>query len=278
MHGPILVTGAGGKTGSRVAAGLTALGIPVLRAARSGPVPFDWTDNTTWAPALSGAAGIYLAYQPDLAFPGSVEAVAHFARLAAQSGVRGAVLLSGRGEPGAQAAERAFLQALPTGTVVRCSWFNQNFTEGALADGLATGVLALPCEPWLREPFVDADDIAEVAVAALTLKGHEGRVHELTGPRGVSFAEVAGLLSAALGRPVAFVPVTCEEFAAAAQEAGMSAEGAAALAGLFAEVLDGRNSAPARGVQDVLGREPRSFEDWARAAVVQWAGAQRGMP
>ena len=103
--------------------------------------------------------------------------------------------------------------------VVRASFFAQNFSEGFLVDAVRAGVLALPAGS-VGEPFVDADDLADTAVAALTAPVAPNRVYELTGPRPLTFAEVAAELSAAAGHEVVYLPVTRDEFVA-----GMVVEG-----------------------------------------------------
>jgi uncharacterized protein YbjT (DUF2867 family) len=272
--GPVAVTGAHGKTGRRVAARLVAGGVAVRPLGRTTATRFDWGDPTSWPAALDGARAAYLAYQPDLAFPGGLEAVTAVAAVAAGAGVERAVLLSGRGEPAARECELAFLAALPQGTVVRCAWFDQNFTEGAFAEAVAAGVLALPCDRSAAEPFVDAEDIADVAVAALSSGAHAGMVHELTGPEALTFDEVAATLSEASGRRVDFTPVSAARFAELAVDAGMPPGDAGALAHLFGELFDGRNTSTTNGIREVLGREPRSFGEFARR--VTGDGARTG--
>ncbi|MFI6846340.1 MULTISPECIES: NAD(P)H-binding protein [unclassified Kitasatospora] len=257
----VLVTGGTGKIGRRVAERLAARGRDVRIGSRTAPVPFDWNDESTWSPALEGVRAVYLSYYPDLAFPGAVEAVGAFSRLAAKTGVERLVLLSGRGEEAARAAEEA-VRGVGTGwTVLRCAWFNQNFDESFFLEPVLAGELALPAGAAV-EPFVDADDIADVAVAALTEDGHDGRVYELTGPRPLSFADVAAELSAATGREIRFTAVTVEEYRAVLAVAGLPGE----FAELFTLILDGRNAHVSDGVRRALGREPRDFAEFARAA------------
>ncbi|MER7706778.1 NmrA family transcriptional regulator [Kitasatospora sp. NPDC097605] len=257
----VLVTGGTGKTGRRVAERLTALGHTARIGSRTAPVPFDWDDDTTWDAALDGVTAAYLAYYPDLSFPGAVEAVEAFAHRAAKAGVERLVLLSGRGEEAAQAAEAAVAGAGTGWTVVRCSWFSQNFSESFFLEPVLSGELALPTGAAV-EPFVDADDIADVAVAALTEDGHDGEVYELSGPRLLSFADAAAELSAATGREIRFTPVTVEEYRAVLATVGLPGE----FADLFTMILDGRNAHLTDGVQRALGREARDFADYARAA------------
>lgn len=255
MSSTTAVIGATGKTGRRVADLLEDRGIGVRRFARNTTPAFDWEQPDGWRDALDGVERLYAAYVPDLAAPGSEEAISRFTEVARDAGVRHIVLLSGRGEDAARRCEDILFASGVPATVVRASWFIQNFTEGMLRDAVLSGVLALPAGD-VREPFIDVDDIAEVAVEALTGTGHEGRVYEVTGPQSLSFTELAALLSEINGREVQYVPVGFDEFhAAVAAEAGP--EIATMLTELCREVFDGRNVSPTSGVLEALGRPPR---------------------
>lgn len=268
VGGPVHVIGGTGKTGRRVTERLEALGVPVANRSRRSTPAFDWQDRSTWATAVEGAAALYVTYVPDLALEGSDDDVAHLAALAREAGVRHVVLLSGRGEAGARRAELALAASGVEWTVVRASWFHQNFTEGALLDGVRSGVVALPAGD-VAEPFVDADDIADVAVAALLDPALRGRVHEVTGPRSLTFAEVTAEISGVLGREVVYVPMEPEPFrAAVAEQAGE--EYARMLTDLCVEVFDGRNAEPTDGVRAALGRESRDLADFVRANAAAW--------
>lgn len=205
--------------------------------------------------------------------------MSNFGRVATAAGVRRLVLLSGRGEPEAQRAEAEIAavadRAGAAWTVLRCSWFAQNFSESFLLPFVLDGHIALPAAD-VAEPFVDVEDIADVAVTALTEDGHRGRVYELTGPAALTFTEVAATLTAVTGRPVRYAAVSVEDFVAGAVAAGLPADDALGLADVFTTVLDGRNAVPQDGVQQALGRLPRSFVDYARstAAAGAWPGRQ----
>jgi uncharacterized protein YbjT (DUF2867 family) len=260
---PTLVLGGTGKTGRRVVERLTARGVPVRIGSRSGEPAFDWDDRSTWGPVLEGVGSAYVSHYLD-ALPGAAETVGSFAELAVRSGVPRLVLLSGRGEPEAERVERAVRDSGADLTIVRSTWFAQNFEDG-WRELVLSGEVALPAGDT-PEPFVDADDIADVAVAALTEDGHVGELYELTGPRLLTFEGAVDEISRAVGREIRYVRVSSEEFAAAAAEQGVPAEVVELLSYLFGEVLDGRNAHLADGVQRALGREPRDFGDYARAA------------
>lgn len=266
---PILVVGATGKTGSRVVSRLEDQGFAVRRGARNSEIPFDWEVPATWAPALSGVTKAYVTYFPDLAFPGAVETLEAFTRVAAASGLEHIVLLSGRGEHHARQGEEIVRASGIGFTIVRSAWFAQNFSEGYLRDPILAGVLPMPGAD-VAEPIIDIDDIAEVVVAALTEDGHIGELYEVTGPRLMRFAEMAGVLSQATGRQIRHVPISFEDF-----HANVAASGGGFVADVFTaiarETLDGRNAHTADGVERALGRAPRDFSDFAAAASARGA-------
>lgn len=272
---PILILGGTGKTGRRIAERLQAQRMPVRIGSRSEKPAFDWSDRSTWAAALEGVGAIYVSYYPDLAVPGASDDVAALVDLAKASGVRRLVLLSGRGEAEAQACEAVVMRSGTDWTILRCSWFNQNFSETLMADMVLAGEIALPAGK-VGEPFIDAEDIADVAAAALTDIGHIGQLYELTGPRMLTFADVAAEISAATGRKIAFRQLTHEDFAAAMARGQTPEDVAWLVSYLFREVLDGRNEWVADGVSRVLGRPARDFSDYARkvAASGAWAAAK----
>lgn len=265
---PILVTGATGKTGARVAQVLAAQGHPIRLGSRRADIPFDWNQPDTWPEALDGVRAVYIAYAPDLAVPGAVSTITRFVDAAAKQGVQRLVLLSGRGEAEAQASERIVLNSGLEASVVRASWFNQNFSEGAFLDMVRAGQLTLPAGDT-PEPFVDADDIAEVAVAALTQPGHDGEIYEVTGPRLMTFKDVAAALSDATGRTIDFVEIPHEAFLDGAKAAGAPSDVVWLMDYLFTTVFDGRNAHVSDGVQRALGRPATDFETYARKAAAR---------
>ncbi|MEU6339583.1 NmrA family transcriptional regulator [Streptomyces sp. NPDC046977] len=265
-----LVLGGAGKTGRHVARALADRGLAVRTASRSGEPPFDWADRAGWEAVLDGASLAYFAYHPDIGDPRAAAALGDFAALAAASGVRRIVLLSARGEDLARPAEDAVRGGGVDCTVIRASWFSQNFTEGPFLDGVLGGEIAFPAGT-VGEPFVDARDIADVAVAALTGDGHAGRTYEVTGPRLLTFAEAAAEIGAATGRPVRYTAVPLGAYGPRLAALGLPDETVGFLTELFGELLDGRNAHLTDDVARVLGRAPRDFGDFAREAAA--AGA-----
>jgi uncharacterized protein YbjT (DUF2867 family) len=269
-HGTVLVLGGTGKTGRRVARGLRARGMPVRAVGRASDPAFAWGERGTWDGALDGVGAAYISYAPDLAVPGAVDTVRAFIDHALVRGVQRLVLLSGRGESEAQACERVLQDSGADWTIVRASWFDQNFSEGEFAGMVRDGAIALPAGA-IPEPFVDADDIAQVAVAALTETGHVGELYEVTGPRLLTFDDVARELARATGREVAFTPIPRAVFAEAIAASGAPRDIAWLLDYLFGTVLDGRNAYTCDGVERALGRPPTDFAEFARRAAA--AGA-----
>lgn len=239
--------------------------MPVRIGSRSGEPPFNWNDRATWAPAVQSVESAYLTYYPDLAVPGAAATVGAFAELAVKNGVRQLVLLSGRGEEGALLGEQAVRDSGADWTILRSTWFSQNFSEGFFRDQVLTGVVALPAGS-VREPFIDADDIADVAFAALTEDGHAGQVYEMTGPRLLTFAEAVDEIGRATGQALRYVQISMDEYVSLLAQHDVPADFVSLIVYLFTEVLDGRNARLTDGVQRALGRAPRDFADFARAA------------
>ena len=258
----ILITGATGKTGKRIVKTLEQKGLTVRHGSRTGTPAFDWNNESTWAPALKGIKSVYLSYFPDLAVPQAPAAIRNFCKIAKTEGVEHIVLLSGRGEPAAQTCEDILKDSGLEWSIVRASWFNQNFSEGAFAEMAESGIIALPVDNVL-EPFIDVNDIADVVVAALTDARHRNQLYEVTGPRLLSFSDIAKELSDALDREIRFVPISTNAFQKKMRLKGIPDEMIELLLFLFNEVLDGRNAFTCEGVKEASGRPAKDFSDFA---------------
>lgn len=272
QYPPILVIGSTGKTGRRISRRLVDRGYPVRYGSRNSTTPFDWDEPDTWPAVLAGVQSVYISYFPDLAFPGAAEKIGELTKSAAAAGVKRLVLLSGRGEVHAERCEDIVRHSGLEYALVRAAWFAQNFSEGYLREPALNGLVALPAAD-VREPIVDVDDIADVAVAALTEPHHAGQLYEVTGPRLLTFGEAAADLSNAMGREIRYRPITLEAFHASMKEIGGQV-----IADVFTEicreVLDGRNASLGDGVQRALGRQPRDFADFCQAAALTGAWDQ----
>jgi len=234
----ILVTGATGKTGRRIVQRLAGGSHAVRMGSRSATPAFEWSDPGTWTAALRGVGAAYICYYPDLAAPGTAETIDAFVTVARDAGVRRLVLLSGRGEPEAKRCEEVVAASGLEWTVLRASWFSQNFSEGYLLEPLLAGEVVLPAGN-VGEPFVDANDIAEIGRAS--------------------------------GREIRYVQVPIADYAAALRDTQVPPEVAELVTYLFSEILDGRNASVGDGVQRALGRAPRDFADYARATAATGA-------
>lgn len=261
---PILVIGGTGKTGRRVANRLAEKGLPVRIGSRSASPAFDWQRPESWDASLDGVRAAYITYYPDIALPGAVEQIDAFITKALAHGVERLVLLTGRGEPEAQRAEQVLAQSGADWTVVRASWFAQNFSENFFIEGLQAGEVVFP-RGDIPEPFVDVEDIADVVTAALTQDGHAGEIYEVTGPRLLTFRNAISEIAAASGRNIRYVSPPVEAFMDEMSRQQMPADIVELLGLLTREVLDGRNAYLADGVQRALGRAPRDFSDYVRA-------------
>jgi uncharacterized protein YbjT (DUF2867 family) len=266
-----LVVGGGGKTGRRVVERLTKRNVPVRVGSRSGTPPFDWENRATWPAALQNVHQAYVTYYPDLAADGAADAIQAFTDLAVKSGVRRLVLLSGRNETEAQHCEQIVQASGAEWTIVRAAWFAQNFSENYLIDAVLSGEVALPAGN-VGEPFVDTDDIADVAVAALTDDRHVGQVYEVTGPRLYTYAEAVAEIARATGRDIRYIQISADDYRAALIEAQLPPDLVKLVIYLFTEILDGRSSSIADGIPRALGRPAKDFADYVRetAATGVW--------
>ena len=263
---PILIVGKNGKTGARVNHRLQALGYATRPVSRSTTPAFDWENPATWQSAIKGTSAAYVTYQPDLAVPNAESDIRAFMRVAIEDGLQHVVLLSGRGEEGAQRAEEILKASGIAWNIVRASWFSQNFSESFMLDGIMAGELVLPAGDTV-EPFVDVDDIADVVVAALTEPGHRNRLFEVTGPRALTFAQCIEEISGALGRPIKYTSIPVDHYIHALRDEGVPEDLQWLLRELFTVVFDGRNSNVMSGVEEALGRPPTDFTTYVQKTI-----------
>ncbi|SKB85914.1 NAD(P)H-binding protein [Dyadobacter psychrophilus] len=261
-----LVLGGTGKTGRKVAEKLKSLNADVRIGSRSASPAFDWEDKSTWNGALEGTDQVYITFQPDLAAPGAPAEISAFTKAAVDAGVKKLVLLSGRGEEEAQHCEQIVMASGLDWTLVRASFFNQNFSESFLVDSIAAGYVMLPVG-GIREPFIDTDDIADVAVAALTEAKHSRKIYEVTGPRLITFGEAVQEIARATDRKIVYQEVTADEYEAMLMKYHVPSDVISLLNYLFTEVMDGRNEYLSDGVEEALGRKPTDFSEFVQKTI-----------
>ncbi|MEV7570750.1 NmrA family NAD(P)-binding protein [Streptomyces tanashiensis] len=273
---PILVLGGTGKTGRRVVSRLGARGYEVRAASRKGPARFDWHDENTWEPVLDGVGAAYLV---DSMRSDAAASLSAFGKLAASGGVERLVLLSHRdwvvpeGEEKLP-CERAVRESGAEWTLLKPAWFAQNFSEDPFfRSQVADGEMVWSAGAG-TEPFVDVEDIADVAVAALTEDGHAGQAYELSGPRLLTLGAVAEEIARETGRAITYRPVAPDDFTTHAADRGLPEDFTALLNTLFGWISENRFATLGDGVQRALGREPRDFTEYVRATAATgiWHG------
>ena len=274
-NSPILIIGKTAKTGLRVEQRLQTMGYATRGVSRSSSPAFDWEDASTWRAALSGTESAYVTFFPDLAIPSAEGTIKDFVAVAREMGLKHLVLLSGRGEQGAERAENVLINSGMDWNVVRANWFMQNFSEGFMIEGIVQGELMLPAGD-IVEPFVDIDDIADVAVAALTRPELRNRLFELSGPRAMTFAQCVAEISEAVGYPVTYTQVDIEDFLQAMRDQGLPEDMLWLMRELFTVVFDGRNSNPSTGVEEALGRPATDFSEYVQKVMATGAWNRSG--
>ena len=268
----VLVTGGTGKTGRKVAVKLTDRGYHVRIGSRKAVPSFDWENPDSWPLAMDGIDMAYVCFQPDLAVPGALEIIKAFTKQAIDSGIKKLVLLSGKGEKEAELCEDVIINSGLSFTIVRATWFSQNFSESFLLQPILAGHVALP-KPHALVPYIDTDDISDVVVQSLIDDKHNGQLYELTGPRQLKFEDVVNEISKATDRKIAYTPISMTEYNQFMQEAGVPPAHIWMINYLFEEVLDTPgNEIVTNDVEKVLGRKAKDFSLYARqtAATGVW--------
>lgn len=259
----IVVIGGTGKTGRRVAQNLKESGYNIRVVGHKTNPALDWENPETYDAVLEGMDRAYIVYYPDLAVPGSRDAITALTEKALAAGLKKVVLLSGKGETEAEACEDIVANSGLDYTLVRASWFNQNFSEGAFVDFVLDGVVALPM-PEARIPFVDANDIADVVSKVLVDDSYNGQTITVTGPQMRTFEEVVEIMAEAADKQIEYIPISIEEFKEGMRKAGLPDSYVWLFGYLFKEVLGNpENQEVSNDVEKVLGRKPIDFSEYA---------------
>lgn len=260
----ILVIGGTGKTGRKVVEGLKKQNQNVRIGSRNSSPAFNWDDPGAWPKALAGIDKMYIVFYPDLAVPGAYDAIKALTEEAKKAGVKKAVLLSGKGEKEAERCEEVVAHSGLDYTLVRASWFNQNFSESFFLEPVLAGHVALPM-PEAKIPFVDTDDIAEVVVKTLLDDEHNGKTYEITGPRLLTFEEVVKEIAAGTGKDIKYQPVSLEAYNSMMKAAGVPDDYIWLFDYLFREVLGNqKNQVVTSDAEKVLGRKATDFKAYVQ--------------
>jgi len=270
----VLVLGGTGKTGRRVVNRLAEQGVRVRAASRNpaesvagiNPFHFDWDDASTHGPALAGVDAVYLI--PPAMVVDHVAQVTAFIAAAQEAGSPRIVMLTARGVNTDDAIPmRQEELVLETSglrwSVVRPTWFNQNFSEGFLEPAVfGNGVISVPAGDG-GVPFIDADDIADVATALLLDPSLDGQAYDISGPETMSWAAAIAMLGEALDRDLTYVDADPVQWEQSMVGQGVPAAYAGLLGGLFSVIRNGYDAHRSDGVEKLLGHEPTSFRAWA---------------
>jgi uncharacterized protein YbjT (DUF2867 family) len=270
----VLVLGATGKTGSRVADRLSERGVSVRTAARGGAdIRFDWNNPATFGGALQGVTGVYLispVMRVDFA-----GVVSDFLDQAEQAGVENITYLSAYGveHAPAEVALRAVELDLEsrrsfTHSILRPAWFMQNFSETFLKP--VDDEIVVPGGTG-AEAFVDVEDIASVAAATLAEpEWHAGRAYAPTGPESLTLDQAARIISAAAGRTIVYRDTDRAEWVEAMVRSGVPAAYGEVLRTVTETIASGRGARPNGDVLAATGAAPVRFADFAAKTAPAW--------
>ncbi|PJZ84232.1 NAD(P)H-binding protein [Leptospira harrisiae] len=263
MKPKTLIIGSNGKTGSRIVSKLNQAGFPVRLGSRKAKPTFDWEKPEGWQEVVKEINQVYISFQPDLAVPSSLEAIKTLVHVCQKNQVKRIFLLSGRGEPEAMACEQVVQNSGLEWTILRSSWFLQNFSEGMFLEQITEGRVLFP-KVEAREPFVDLDDLCELAFASLTTDNHKNKLYELTGPELVSFKEVFQTIAEVTNQTISFEELPLDDYLATLKNFGLPEEVLWLTSYLFRTVLDGRNESVVNDLELALGRKPKDFRTYAK--------------
>lgn len=259
-----LVTAPNSKTGRRVVELLQSSSCLVRIASRNTRIKFDWDDMTTWETVVTGVDCAYIIIPPNLAFKDMPERLKIFMMFCEEKKVSRIVLLSGRGEAEANRCEEIVLASKIPSTIVKASWFSQNFSEGFFLDSIVGGEIFIPVD-GVSEPFIDVNDIAEVVYLSLLDTSPENHIYELTGSELLTFEDIASIFSQTLDFDVKATYVPLEPYLSTLRKLAFSDDEVVLTRYLFEELLDGRNSYLTKDVKTLLGREPTSFQRYVES-------------
>lgn len=269
INANILVIGGGGKNGSRVVKKLKTLGYTVFSTTRVRDEVnedtrfFDWNDGTSYDQALKNMDKVYIVH-PDTSIPDAKEQITELISTMVENSISKAVLLSGRGQESVRKCEDILISSPLKWAVLRSAWFNQNFSEGHFSHGIQAGEVTFMADS-VKEPFVDLDDLSDAVVECLIDEKHDGKIYEITGSELLTFKEAVEMIGNKLNRSIKYNFLDKDEYRELLKKAGLPPFVAEHMAAAFDEILDGRNENTGDGIQKVLGRNPRKFNEFVQS-------------
>ncbi len=284
MNNSVLVIGATGNLGSEVTRQLIAKGLKVrvgvrkpeqynVHSSQVDAVRFDFDDATSYASALESIEKLFLIALP--LDPDAPLVLAPVIQAAKQAGVKQIVFNSALGvdqneEAPLRKVERLLEASDLAHTILRPNFFMDNFTSGFIAPMIqdADGIF-VPAEE-AKTSFIAITDLAAVAVAALTEQGHSGKAYNLTGPEGLNHIVVSATISRASGRQITYQSISENDMRQGALDNGLPEPNVDYLSVLYQATRAGYLAATTNDVEQVLGRQPLKFDDFAQRNKAVW--------
>jgi uncharacterized protein YbjT (DUF2867 family) len=279
----ILVLGSTGKVGHALTQQLLQAGEQVRAATRNPdgfvptpgvePVLFDYTDPSTFEPALETCNRVFLL-EPQPSLPAAPYTfMAPFIEAAGRNRCKIVLMSSASVEFDSNdplhPVEEAVLRSGRPFVILRPNWFMDNFHTLWLDPIAQASIIPLPAGDS-RTSFVDSRDIATAASAALRGDHLNGSTFTLTGPQALTYAEAAATLSTIIGRRIDYVPLEDDAFVQSLLKAGLPLDDAKYITGLFGPTRDGAAAGISLDVEKLTGQPPRTFAQYARDHASAW--------
>jgi uncharacterized protein YbjT (DUF2867 family) len=282
MKHPLLVVGATSNNGAALLRRLDCAGVPARAASRrpeavKAPaaelVPFDLHAPETFLGTVEGVERMYLIVPERLR--DVTRLTRRFLEFAAGAGVRRVVYLSGLGMEELEHAPPRQVEHIVTGMfpewcLLRPNWFMQNFSHGRFHDDIVRHDRIVAPVGDARVSFIDVEDVAAAAQAALTATDGHNAAFPLTGSASLTFGEVAEKISEVAGRKIAYQALDMED-PDLLVKMGIPGANPVMVATLYNRVRRGAEAAIRDGLPTLTGTTPGTFAEFAKRNAARWA-------